>query len=236
MGCFATVSALGATLTFAAAGDGRLTIGTESPFPPYMVTEADGTLSGFEFQLMQEVCKRQSFTCDWKLAAFEELVPGVMAGRFDVVLGGMAITPERRKLVDFTEPYQQTDDTEWFIGHPGAPGPESAKIAVQSGTLHEAWLRNEALDFRSFTTEADALAAVNDGRTDLAFGPFEMRPDLTPFFTENGLEPLYQVPIGDEGTAMAVCKGNAELLTKLNAALTEMEADGTLALLESRWF
>ncbi len=168
--------------------------------------------------------------------AFEELIPGVMDGRFDVVLGGMAITPERRALVDFTIPHQQTDDTEWFVGHPGAPPPDSARIAVQSGTLHEAWLRDEGLDYRAYTTEDQTLAAVESGPADLAFGPYEIRPDLAPRFAAQGLDLLYEVQLGDEGTAMAVCKGNGDLLARLNGAIRGMQADGTMATLESRWF
>ncbi|MDQ2065746.1 transporter substrate-binding domain-containing protein [Xinfangfangia sp. CPCC 101601] len=236
MGCFATVAALGASLFLAAGGDQRLTIGTEAPFPPYIMTDASGALTGFEYQLMQEICQRKQFRCDWESTAFEELVPGVMDGRFDVVLGGMAITPERRALVDFSMPYQQTDDTEWFIGPPSAPLPEVARIAVQSGTLHEAWLRQNGFDFRAYRTEADVLSALRQGAADLAFGPFERRADLAAYFSETGTELLYEVPIGDEGTAMAVCKGNAPLLAQLNEAIRQMQADGTIAALELRWF
>ncbi|NGM46460.1 amino acid ABC transporter substrate-binding protein [Rhodobacter sp. SGA-6-6] len=236
MGCFASVSALGATLTLAAAGDGHVTIGTDAPFPPYMIVDENGGLTGFEQQLMAEICSREHLACDWRRVAFEELIPGVMDGRFDVVLGGMAITPERRALVDFTIPYQQTDDTEWFVGPPGAPAPDSAHIAVQSGTLHEAWLRDEGLDYRAYTTEDQTLRAVEGGAADLAFGPFEIRPDLAPRFAAGGLDLLYEVQIGDEGTAMAVCKGNDDLLARLNGAIRAMQADGTIATLESRWF
>ena len=235
MACFASVSALGATLTLAAAGDGHLTIGTEAPFPPYVVMTEDGGLSGFEYELMQAICAHEKLACDWKLTNFEELIPGLIDGRFDVVLGGMAITAERRAMVDFTEPYQETDDTEWFIGKPGAPEPESARIAVQSGTLHEVWLRKEGLAFRSYTTENQALAAL-EGAADLALGPFENRPDLQDYFWEHDLEPLYEVTISDEGTAFAVCKGNTELLQRLNAALEALTEDGTIDELELRWF
>jgi polar amino acid transport system substrate-binding protein len=236
MACFATVATLGAALTLAAAGDDRVTIGTEAPFPPYVVLDDTGALSGFDHQLMQEVCTREKLTCDWQLATFEELIPGVMDGRFDLVLGGMAITPERRDLVDFTEPYMYSSDTEWFVGHTGAPAPESAQIAVQSGTLHESYLRATGLSFRAYATEAKTLQALTAGAADLAFGPFSARPDLDALFDAHGIAPLYDVILGDEGTAIAVCKGNDDLLARLNASIAAMEADGTLAELESRWF
>jgi polar amino acid transport system substrate-binding protein len=236
MGCFATVSALGAALTLAAAGDDLVTIGTEAPFPPYLQFTAEGELDGFEHQLMAEVCLRAELTCDWQLVTFGELIPGVMEGRFDVVLGGMAITPERRELVDFTAPYLLDGYTSWFYGSQGAPLPQEAVTAVQSGTMHESYLRANDLNHTAFRTEPEALQALISGQVDLAFGPFENRPDLADQLDGAGLEPLYDAYLPDDGTAMAVCKGNEALLGQLNAALAEMSADGTLELLESRWF
>lgn len=236
MGCLATVSALGASLVLAAAGDERLTIGTESPFPPYVVQDESGALTGFEHDVMTEICRRGPFACDWQLVTFEELIPGVMEGRFDVVLGGMAITPDRKDRVDFTAPYHFADDTEWFIGLPGAPPPETARVAVQAGTLHEGYLRAAGLTFRAYSTETQALEALASDNADLAFGPFENRDDLQAQFTAAGLELLYDAQLADDGTAMAVCKGNEALLQRLNAVLSAMAEDGTLARFESRWF
>ncbi len=236
MGCFASLSALGAVLTLAAAGDDHLTIGTEAAFPPYVSQTAAGDLQGFDVDLMTGICTRQAFVCDWQLATFDELIPGVMDGRFDVVLGGMAITEERRAKVDFSEPYHQADDTEWFVGPAGAPQPPQAKTAVQAGTLHESWLRDQGLDYRAYPTEAAVLQALIEGHSDLAFGPFDNRADLSDFFTDKGLTWLYDVHLTDEGTAMAVCKGNDALRTRLNAAIQAMRDDGTLDTLDTRWF
>jgi ABC-type amino acid transport substrate-binding protein len=236
MGCLATVATLGATLVLAGVGEERLTIGTEAPFPPYIVQTATGALEGFDVDVMTEICRRQAFACDWQLVTFDELVPGVMEGRFDVVLGGMAITPERLDLVTFTDPYHFADDTEWFIGPPGAPVPEAARTAVQAGTLHEGYLRAQGLNYQAYPTETATLQALSDGQADLAFGPFESRDDLAATFDAAGFVLLYDVQLPDDGTAMAVCKGNDALLVRLNAALSAMAADGTLAEFESRWF
>ncbi|MEZ5796831.1 MAG: transporter substrate-binding domain-containing protein [Paracoccaceae bacterium] len=236
MGCFATVSALGAALVLAAAGDDPLTIGTEAPFPPYVIVQADGSLSGFDHDLATELCLRIHRDCDWQLATFDELIPGVAEGRFDMVLGGMAITPERQARVDFTIPYHYADDTEWFIGPAGAPPPETARIAVQAGTLHEAYLRTQGYDYRAYPTETAALAALADHQAQLAFGPFESRPDLAPVFDAAGLKLLYNVHLADDGTAIALCKGNEDLLRPLNDAIQSMFDDGTMDALETRWF
>ena len=213
-----------------------VTIGTDAPFPEYTYVDATGTITGFERDLMDEVCTRAVLRCDWELANFDQLIPGVMSGRFDVVLGGMAVTDERRALVDFTRPYHATDPEEWYIGLPGAPSPPMALVGVQSGTVHEAHLRRMGYRFTAYPTEPQVLAALSRGEVDLALGPFRTRSDIHAFVAAQGLEFLYAEMIPDDGVAMAVCKGNTDLLDTLNSALDAMRRDGTLASLEARWF
>ena len=236
MGCFATISALGAVVTLAAGGEDHLAIGIEDAFPPYVMQDQTAGLQGFDIDLMTEVCTRAAYDCTWQVTTFDQLIPGVIDGRFDLVLGGMAITHERLAVVDFTLPYFASDDQEWFVGAPGAAPPQVAQIAVQSGTLHEAYLRAEGLSLHPYPTEEIALQAVADGRADLAFGPFEFRSDLAPLMDANGIELLYSVDVPNLGTGIAVCKGNEALLTRLNTALDAMIDDGTLQTLEARWF
>lgn len=234
MPCLGIIAALATGVTLVASQP--VIIGTDAPFPAYTYVDAAGTITGFERDLMDQVCLRATLDCTWQQANFGELIPGVMSGRFDVVLGGMAVTPARGRLVDFSMSYHMTDPEEWYIGPPGAAEPANALVAVQSGTVHEAHVRALGYNHIGFATEAEVLDALRRGKVDLALGPFQDRDDLDAFISENGFRFLYSDLIADDGVAMAVCKGNTDLLDSLNAALKEMAADGTLAALESRWF
>lgn len=236
MSCAATISALTATLWLASTGDDRtLVIGTEDTFPPYILRDEAGGLSGFDYEVMSEICTRGAWDCQWEIAPFGELIPGVTEGRFDVVLGGMAITPERRAVVDMSIPYTFGGAFEWFVGFPDAPPPDTARIAVESGTMHETWLRNQRLDFQSYSSEPLVLMAVAEGRADLALGPFSNRSDLDALIAGQGLDYIYSEEIPDEGTGIAVCKGNA-LKSEIDRTIQAMEADGTLDQMHNRWF
>jgi len=234
MACIGTIAALATGLTLAATEP--VVIGTDAPFPAYTYLDEAGVITGFERDVMDQICARSLMICTWELTTFDQLIPGVMAGDYDVVLGGMAVNEDRLRLVDFTESYHGTDPEEWYIGPPGAAAPAAALTAVQSGTVHEAHLRKLGLRYKSFSTEAEVLAALQSGAVDLALGPFQTRSDIEAFVAENGFEFLYSDLIPDDGVAMAVCKGNADLLDTLNAALDAMRADGTLQSLETRWF
>lgn len=234
MSCVGTLAGLTTGLVLAASEP--VIVATDAPFPAYTYIDDQGTITGFERDLMDEVCRRALLDCQWSDVTFDQLIPGVMAGEFDVVLGGMAVTPERRDMVDFTDAYYTTDPYEWYIGRPDAPEPARAMTAVQSGTMQESHLRAMGYRHLSFSTEPEVLAALQAGTVDLALGPFETRPEIRDFVSANGFEYLYSEPVPDEGVAMAVCKGNSELLTTLNTALDGIRRDGTLASLETRWF
>lgn len=234
MACVGAVASVMAGLVLAATEP--VVIGTDAPFPAYTYVDAAGEITGFERDVMDEVCARAVLDCRWELANFDQLIPGVMSGRFDVVLGGIAVTEERRAMVDFTQSYHGTDPNEWYIGPPGAAEPSKALIAVQSGTVQEAHLRDRGYDHISFPTEPQVLQALVAGEVDLALGPFETREDIRAFVDQYGFDYLYSEVILDDGVGMAVCKGNAGLLDALNLALDTMRRDGTLASLENRWF
>lgn len=234
MSCVGAIA--GAVTGLVLASSEPITIGTDAPFPEYTYVDAAGTITGYERDLMDQVCTRAALRCDWELANFDQLIPGVMSGRFDVVLGGMAVTEERRAVVDFTQSYHGTDPEEWYIGRPGAPAPSAALVGVQSGTVHEAHLRRLGYRHTVFPTEPQVLEALAEGHVDLALGPFQTRSDIQDFVAAQGLDYLYSEMIPDDGVAMAVCKGNTDLLDTLNGALDAMRRDGTLASLEARWF
>lgn len=236
MSCIATISAITASIWLASTGADRvLVIGTEDTFPPYILRDDAGALSGFDYEVMTEICNRTHHDCQWEVAQFGELIPGVAEGRFDVVLGGMAITPERRSVVDMSIPYTFGNSLEWFVGFAAAPPPDAARIAVEAGTMHETWLRKEKLDYRSYTSEPAVLNAVARGAADLALGPFSGRTDLETLIAGQGLEYVYSQEIPDEGTGIVMCKGNA-LKAEIDSAIAAMEADGTLDSLHDTWF
>lgn len=228
--------AVGAVAGHVLAAADPVVIGTDAPFPEYVDLAANGEVVGFERDVTDEVCTPAALACDWERANFDEPIPRVMHGRCDVVLGGMAVTGERRRLVDFTHVYCQTEPEDWYIGRLAAPPPARALIAVQSGTVQASHLRTPGHNHILFQTEAGVLSALAAGRVDLALGPFERRPEIADFTKANGLDFLSSELIPDDGVAMAVCKGNGDLLDSLNAALDAMHADGTLAARESRWF
>lgn len=228
MACTGTIAAMGLALTLASNEPVRFA--TEAPFPPYSYVDTFGEINGFERDVADEVCDRAHLTCVWENVQFVRLLPGVMAGEFDVILGGVAVTPDRMKLVDFSIAYNESSDIDVLYGRDGAPEPARARIGVQSGTIQEGHARAKGWDTTPYGTPQAVIEALLAGKVDLAFGSLsEEVADLSDIL------PLYDEEVPDMGTAMAVCKGNSALLTQLNAALEAMIEDGTIDDITARW-
>lgn len=216
------------------ASGGPTVIGTEVPFYPFTQLDAAGEITGLDRDIADEVCDRAALTCTWVATQFDQLIPGVNAGRFDIIMGGIAITDARAKLVDFTLAYTQSASASGYVGRPGAPAVDDAMTAVQSGTIHEQHLADTGRRYTAYPNELAVLQALVDGKADLALGAFNDEP-LNDIMATNGFDWLYSEDIYDDGTAMAVCKGNEALLQQLDAALSAMIEDGTLDDISNRW-
>ena len=80
-------------------------IGMEGAYEPWNLTDSSGKIVGFEPDLVMDLCKRAGLECKIIAQDWDGMIPGLKAGKFDVIMDGMAITDERKKEIDFTKPY-----------------------------------------------------------------------------------------------------------------------------------
>jgi len=90
----------------AAAKDWKtVVIGMEGAYEPYNLTDASGKIVGFEPDLVMDLCARMKVECKIIAQDWDGMIPGLNAGKFDVIMDGMSITEERKKSIDFTNSY-----------------------------------------------------------------------------------------------------------------------------------
>lgn len=114
MGIGKTFAAAAASLLFLAAGAAQakdwktVVIGMEGAYEPYNLTDPSGKIVGFEPDVVMDLCGRLKLECKIIAQDWDGMIPGLNAGKFDVIMDGMSITDERKKQIDFTTPYSQT--------------------------------------------------------------------------------------------------------------------------------
>lgn len=226
-----TLTAIGCGAT--AVGAEQLRIGASPTYPPYFWQDSAGDLKGIDAELMNEICARGGFECTWVFLEVGDLIPQLQAGAVDIVTGGIGNSPARERVVDFTCPYHLTiaaKGTLWALDTDAKP--ETHRVAVTTGSLHEEAMRRKGFDVLSLPGNAEAVAAVLDGRAAIYFGSagvVEAHPE------GHQLAYLNDFPISAGGAALAVSEDRPELRDALDALLAGISSDGTLSNLQSEW-
>lgn len=103
-----------------------ITIATEGSYEPWNLTLPGGKLGGFEPELMADLCQRMAIQCKLVVQNWDGMIAGLNAGKYDVIMDAIVITPDRKKVINFTVPYASTPAT--FITVKGSLLPADSKI------------------------------------------------------------------------------------------------------------
>lgn len=225
-----------------------LRVVTEGTFPPYSMTKADGSLTGFDVDIATALCAEMKMKCQMVANEFDGIIPGLIAKKFDVAVASMAITPERQKAVAFSDKYQGGFST--FVGRTGqklAGTPASMKgknIAVQTGTIQANYARAvfapAGANLRMYSTVENALLDVTSGRVDALMvevgSAYELKKTpkgkLVELFGPKMNDPKYF----GTGSGIAMRKDDKVRQGKVNAALKTILANGTYKKINDKYF
>src|SRR5438445_6024292 len=78
---------------------------TETDYPPFNFTGPDGNPAGFNVDLARQLCEEIKVTCTIQMRRFETLLDAIASNRGDAIIASLAVTPQMRARVDFTDPY-----------------------------------------------------------------------------------------------------------------------------------
>ncbi len=83
----------------------KISFGVSATYPPFESMDANNQIVGFDIDLAHALCKQMQADCTFTNHAFDSLIPALKFKKYDAVISGMDITPERSKQVAFTDPY-----------------------------------------------------------------------------------------------------------------------------------
>lgn len=216
-----------------------LRVGMSGGYFPFTFTRND-TLQGFEVDFLNEVGKRAGLDVEFVTMSFSGLIGALESNRIDTVANQITITPEREAKYLFTQPYVY-DGAQVVVkkGNEGEiTGPESLSgrsVAVNLGSNYEQLLRAlpnaSEIDIRTYESNIEQDTAL--GRVDA----FVMdRVSTAQVIAESPLPlALAGQPFSEIRNALPFRKDDAELKDKVDAAITEMKEDGTLAAISEKW-
>ena len=209
-------------------GNGTLTMGTNAEFPPYEYYE-NNEIVGIDVDIMQAIADKLGMELKIEDMAFDSIIPAVTSGKADIGLAGMTVTEDRLENVDFSDTYAHATQVVIVKEDSDIASPddlEGKKIGVQLGTTGDIY----AGDIKDATVERynkgfEAVQALTQDKIDAVV--IDGEPAKV-FVKENeGLKMLDEA-FTEEDYAIAVAKGNDELLDKINTALGELKDSGEL--------
>jgi ABC-type amino acid transport substrate-binding protein len=225
----------------------KITIATEGAYPPFNYLDRKGLPAGFEMELAQEACQRIKAECEFAAFKWDDLIPGLLDKKFDVVMSSLEVTGERRKRLALTRRYYLSPGA--FIAAKGAPfdGPPSLlrnkRIGVQRDSTHADWVDKSfrrSAQIKRYNSLADALQALTKDEVDAVFG------DKTQLWLwgqkpEGKCCELVGQDIKDNqtlglGVSAGLRREDVRLRDALNKAFADMVADGTYKKINEMYF
>jgi polar amino acid transport system substrate-binding protein len=217
-------------------------VGVSGDYPP-LIYKQDGRLVGIEADNAKAVGDILGQPMTLVEMPFEELIPALQAGKIDVIMTGMSITPERSKQVTFTEPYMEigqmaimSTSKVGLYSQPWSIYREGVRIGVEPGTTGAEFAANKLPDAEvSFFADSEAaFAGLRRDEIDLYIHDAPTSWQLATSDGNSDLISLYK-PLTSEQLAWAVRKDDPAMAEALNQALRTLKNNGALRYIFNRW-
>jgi len=225
----------------------KITIATEAAYPPFNYLDKKGLPAGFEMELAQEACQRMKAECEFVAVKWDDLIPGLLDKKFDIIMSSLEVNNERRRRLGLSRRYYLSPGA--FIAEKGQPfdGPptllRNKRIGVQKDSTHADWIDKSfrrSAQIKRYATVADALQALTKDEVDAVFGD-KVQLWLWSQKPEGKCCEIMGQDIKDNqtlgvGVSAGLRREDSKLRDALNKAFAEMQSDGTFKKLNEKYF
>ena len=233
--------------TVAEAAPIKIGIGAE-PYAPFTSPDASGNWVGWEIDIANAICKQAALDCVITPTAWDGIIPALTSGQIDLIINSMSITPERLKIVDFSDKYYNApvmvivakDST----ATPDAAGMTGKIIGIQVSTVHEAYVQKYfapvAAEVKTYLTQDEEIQDLAAGRVDAVIAD---SVSLQTYLDTDAGKACCKAAgmvaddseILGQGVGIAMRKGEPMKET-LNDAIKAIRADGTYDAITRKYF
>lgn len=220
---------------------GKITVGLEGDWQPFSYHDDDDNLVGYDVEVAQNIALHLGVEADLVEGPWDGLFAGMDSGRYDIVVNGVDVTPDRQQKYDFSDPYAYDhtvlivrDDNTDITSFEDLDGKTTANSI---GSTYQEIGEQYGATVSGVDTLVETLQMVQNGQVDATLNAATSFGD---YMKTNPDAPLKIAATSEEATSYAIPmeKGddNATLLAAVNNALSAMREDGTLASLSEKYF
>ncbi|MDR6901735.1 lysine/arginine/ornithine ABC transporter substrate-binding protein [Rhizobium miluonense] len=232
----------------AALADGdTIVFGTDATYPPFESLDAGGKFTGFDIDITNALCDHMKVKCAFVNQDFDGIIPALQAKKFDAIISSMSITPEREKIVDFTNKIYNTPPAiaipkDSTLKEATDEALKGKTIGAQSSTTHANYASAHLKDaeLKLYPSADEYKLDLSNGRIDAAIDDVVVLSEWVKSDAGNCCKMLGTLKsdpvINGVGAGIAIRKGDAALKDKLNAAIAAIRADGTYKKIQDKYF
>lgn len=217
------------------ATNGTIIVGTEAGFAPYEYMEGNEVV-GIDMDIAQKIATAMGKKLVIKNMDFDGALVAVQQGKIDFVAAGVSVTEERKKSMDFSDNY--VDSTDVVVVNDKNPALTSVEeldgkvIGVQQGNVADLWVSNEdnvsPKEVKRYTAFAQATQDLKNGKIDcIVMDEIPAKELVKSASGVKILEGEENIAFSDN-YAIAVQKGNTELLDEINAVIADLQKNGQM--------
>lgn len=248
IGLAATVLALACTLPATAAdlldtvkARGTLRIAMEGTYPPFNFKDAKtGKLAGYDVDVANAVAAKLGLKPEFVTTEWSAILAGLVADKYDVIVSQVGITAKREQAFDFSRPYTYSSPQLIVRRNDGAAyrtlGDLKGKtVGVGQGSVFEQQARAvPGIEVKSYPGAPENLQDLAFGRIDAALNDSLM----VAYLLKNSQLPIKAgARVGAvERIGIPLRKGNPKFRAAVDKALADLQADGSLAAMSTKWF
>ena len=217
-----------------AKNSGTITFGTNAEFPPFEFVASNGVIGqydGIDMSIAKQIAEKNGMTAEIENMEFDSLLIALENGQIDAVIAGMTVTDERKEEADFSTPYYEA--TQVMIVKEDSDITKASdmagkRICVIQGYTGETCVNDMGYSYEAFKKGTEAVMELVNGKCDVVVID---SATAKKYVSDNEGLKIVEDPAAFEGEqyAIAVKKGNTELLDKINKVIEEMLADGTIS-------
>lgn len=208
--------------------------GTNAEFPPFEFVTTNGAIGefdGIDMAIAKEIGTQIGKEAVIENMEFDSLLIALQNGQIDAVIAGMTVTDERKEAVDFSTPYYEA--TQVMVVNQDSDIKSAAdmaekKIVVIQGYTGEVCVQEMGYSYEAFKKGTEAILELNNGKCDVVVID---SATAQKYIKDNANLKIVEDPTAFEAEeyAIAVKKGNTELLNKVNEVVEKMLADGSIS-------
>ncbi|TCW61961.1 basic amino acid ABC transporter substrate-binding protein [Treponema sp. J25] len=224
-----------------ATGRVKIVVASDATWPPMEFVDENKNIVGFSPDMMKAIAEAAGFDVEIRNTAWDGIFAGLEAGAYDAICSSVTITEERKKTMDFSEPYVNAGQvlvvSKKLEGVSALKDMVGKKVGAQIGTTGDIEIQKVPGILRSTYDEIGlAFEDLANGRIDgvVADSPIAANFALqNPKFKEK--LKIVGEPFTDEWLGIAVKKGDTRTLELINKGLSIIKANGTLDKIAAKW-